>query len=88
MKNKFGSVFVFVLSLAFLLGFLSGCQGCQKPGESNSSNNIPPECGECLYLQTGKVCTVQGTMQNSCLAICVSAKILCNGECPCPKTKK
>ncbi len=42
-------------------------------------------CGECLNLNTGNVCTVEGTYYNSCLAICRQVKILCNGECPCPK---
>ncbi len=42
-------------------------------------------CGECLDLNTGNVCTVDGTYYNSCLAICRQVKILCNGKCPCPK---
>ncbi|MCS7205458.1 MAG: hypothetical protein NZ853_07160 [Leptospiraceae bacterium] len=41
-------------------------------------------CGECLDLDTGRVCTTEGTYYNSCLAICKRVKILCDGECPCP----
>ena len=67
-----------VVALIAALAFAGGCRGCQQEGA-----DIPPQCGECLELPTGEVCTVRGTMKNSCLAICVGAKIECNGPCPC-----
>jgi hypothetical protein len=72
--------FAFFSSMAFLMAliFSGGCRGCQK----EEADRLP-QCGECLELPTGEVCTVRGTMRNSCLAICVGAKILCNGACPC-----
>lgn len=54
-----------------------------KPETETVEDFSGDQCGECLDLPTGPVCTVQGTMRNSCLAICRSSKILCTGECPC-----
>lgn len=69
---------------------LTSCKSCNDKGfmqktSSNRGFNFDG-CGECLDLNTGRVCTVEGTYFNSCLAICRQVKILCNGECPC-KTK-
>lgn len=67
-----------VVALIAALAFAGRCQGFQKEGA-----DILPQCGECLELPTGEVCTVRGTMKNSCLAICLGAKIECHGPCPC-----
>lgn len=69
--------------ILFFLFFLY-CKSC------NSSKQIIEKesfegCGECLQLNTGNVCTVEGTYFNSCLAICKQVKILCEGKCPCKK---
>lgn len=72
-----------LLLLAVLMG-LGSCRGCQKE-DGRKADDIPPQCGECLDLKTGEVCTQQGTMRNSCLAICMRQKILCSSACPCPE---
>ncbi len=73
--------------IIFLLFSLFSCKSCNDKGyveKSKSSGFNFDGCGECLDLNTGRVCTVDGTYFNSCLAICKQVKILCNGECPCP----
>jgi len=72
-------IFYFLLLLLLL-----NCKSCEKENKVIYEDLDFKECGECLNLQTGKVCTVQGTFFNSCLAICKQVKILCQGECPCP----
>lgn len=76
---RFSSAVALILLLA-----MGGCKGCQKEGPGPITEDIPPQCGECLDLPTGEVCTVDGTMRNSCLAICMRKKIVCNVACPCP----
>lgn len=77
--------FIPLAGLLLLLA-VGGCRGCQKekPVKPSADADIPPQCGECLDLPTGEVCTVDGTMRNSCLAICMRRKIICNVACPCP----
>lgn len=71
------------LALVFLLS-LAGCRSGNDP-----SSGLPDErdeCGECLDMPTGEVCTAEGeTIRNSCLAICRGKKIQCFQSCPCPK---
>jgi hypothetical protein len=65
---------------------LINCKSCEKGQVFENKKGFNFEgCGECLNLDTGRVCTIEGTYYNSCLAICKQVKILCNGECPCPK---
>ncbi len=72
--------------IILILLTLASCKSCSdvEIKRSNSPGFNFEGCGECLDLNTGRVCTVQGTYYNSCLAICKQVKILCNGECPCP----
>lgn len=72
----------FGLIFTVLLLSLAGCRGCQAEEADRFS-----DCGECLHVTTGEVCTVRGTMQNSCMAICTGARILCKGPCPCGAEK-
>ena len=76
-------VLLSVLTLVFLLS-LTGC----RSGD-DASTGLPDErdeCGECLDMPTGEVCTAEGeTIRNSCLAICRGKKIQCFQSCPCPK---
>ncbi|MBE7440788.1 MAG: hypothetical protein HS115_20260 [Spirochaetales bacterium] len=67
------------LVLLLFLFFLADCRPAPVRGPAARA-----ECGECLDLPTGAVCTVSGTQQNSCLAICRGQKILCHHACPCP----
>lgn len=71
------------LSIILLLFFLY-CKSCNLSKEINREESFE-KCGECLHLNTGNVCTVEGTYFNSCLAICKQVKILCEGQCPCKK---
>ncbi|GIX41158.1 MAG: hypothetical protein KatS3mg129_0891 [Leptospiraceae bacterium] len=72
--------------ITLIILFLFHCKSCEK--ENNNRGFNFEGCGECLNLNTGRVCTVEGTFYNSCLAICKQVKILCNGECPCPEKDK
>ncbi|MFN3604459.1 MAG: hypothetical protein ACK4UJ_07095 [Leptonema sp. (in: bacteria)] len=71
----------YLLILLFI--FLLNCKSCNKPTQNLLKKEDYEKCGECLHLQTGSVCTVEGTYFNSCLAICKQIKILCEGDCPC-----
>lgn len=77
--------------IIFIFFSLISCKSCNDKGykQKNKSPGFNFDgCGECLDLNTGRVCTVEGTYFNSCLAICKQVKILCNGECPCPTKSK
>ena len=79
----FGGVVCSIL-IILLIGL---CKTPSDPGDSGTSVGSDPmeACGECLDLPTGDVCTSQGTVRNSCLAICKGYRIECNGSCPCPE---
>ncbi len=53
----------------------SGTESAEDAGEL---------CGECLELPDARVCTEQGELRNSCMAICLGELIVCKGACPCP----
>lgn len=67
--------------------FLFSCKSCHQSKETIKTPEESEKCGECIYLNTGNVCTVEGTYFNSCLAICKQVKILCEGKCPCKSEK-
>ncbi|MBI3396810.1 MAG: hypothetical protein HY042_13310 [Spirochaetia bacterium] len=72
-----------IFSCAALSLVVSGAGMCStKPGPSGKA---PALCGECLDLPSGTVCTAEGTVRNSCVAICRQIKIECNHACPCEK---
>lgn len=83
--------------IVFILLILGACK--TNTEKENAIPNLKDEntqsegfnfegCGECLFLDTGRVCTTRGTYYNSCLAICRRVKILCDGECPCRESQK
>ncbi|MBU43656.1 MAG: hypothetical protein CMN76_10580 [Spirochaetaceae bacterium] len=77
-----------ILSVVFFVTFSLVLGQCRSGKDASGPSGLPDErdeCGECLDMPTGEVCTEAGeTLRNSCLAICRGYKIKCFQSCPCP----
>lgn len=75
----------FRMLIPILILFLMA-PACRSGKDPAGLPDLRDECGECLDMPTGEVCTAEGeTVRNSCLAICRGKKIQCFQACPCPK---
>lgn len=80
-KNRFNTCLIILLSILVSSHILT-CSS--KKTKNTGKTTARAQCGECLSVQTQRVCTARGTMLNACMAICKGVKIECYQKCPCP----